>query len=256
MRVSLAEVGRRARMDLVFAKQGFRTVLSHAYCEVPFKITRVLNWRQPAAHLILMHSTAGVFGGDELEYSIRLRRGTSVVITQQSATRVHPSGGRPAIHRNHVIVEQGAELRLYLEPVIPFAESILRQSTRIDVEAGGQLAFWEGFMAGRVGRGERWQFQELASEIHLFVDGRSIYLDRFRLPSGFEQSVFAMDGCNYWGTGLYAGENASDLAEKLHEKMPEAGIDIPFPNLAVMRTVSTAGPDFRRSWELFSTLTI
>jgi urease accessory protein UreH len=49
MRVSLAEVGRRARKELVFAQRDSRTVLHHAYCEVPFKITRVLNWRQTAA---------------------------------------------------------------------------------------------------------------------------------------------------------------------------------------------------------------
>src|SRR6266566_3018075 len=133
MRVPLAEVGRRARMDLIFAQQDAQAVLRHAYCEVPFKITRVLNWRRPVAHLILMHSTAGLFGGDELECSIRVERGARVLITQQSATKVHPSGGRAAIQRNHVVVEAGGELQLYLEPVIPFAGSILRQTTRIDL---------------------------------------------------------------------------------------------------------------------------
>ena len=251
MRVPLAEVGRRARMDLIFAQQGSRTVLRHAYCEVPFKITRVLNWRDPVPHLILMHSTAGLFGGDELECSIRVERGVRVVLTQQSAMKVHPSEARPAIQRNSVIVERSAQLQLYLEPVIPFADSILRQNTQINVEPGGRLAFWEGFMAGRVGRGERWQFQELSSETHLFLDGRLVYLDRFRLPTGHEHSAWTMGRGNYWGTGLYVGEEASRFAAMLHEKVPEAGVDMPYPEIAVMRIVSASGPDFRRGWETF-----
>jgi urease accessory protein len=143
MRVPLAEVGRRGRLNLTFALQNDRTVLEHTYCEVPFKITRLLHSADARAHLILMQCTAGLFGGDEVECSIRINRGARVLITQQSATKIHPSGDdRPAISRNRVVVESGAELQLLLEPVIPFTDSILHQETRIDVEPGGRLAFW------------------------------------------------------------------------------------------------------------------
>src|SRR5207249_9023258 len=182
MRVPLPDVGRRGRMDLTFVLHNDQTVLRHAYCEIPFKITRVLNSSQPV-HLILMHCTAGLFGGDDVECSIRVERGARVQITQQSATKIHPSDGRPAIHRNHVLVESGAELRLYLEPVIPFAGSRLRQATRIDVEPGGRLVFWEGFMAGRGGRGEWWQFQELTSETDLCFSKSSASIETIRLPT-------------------------------------------------------------------------
>jgi urease accessory protein len=255
MRVPLAEVGRRGRIDLSFARLNGRTVLRDAYYEIPFKVTRVLNSRQPLAHLILMHSTAGLFGGDDLECSIRVERGARVLVTQQSATKVHPSEGRPAIQRNHVVIEAGGELQLYLEPVIPFANSILRQTTRIDVEPGGRLVFWEAFMVGRVGHGERWQFQELASETHLQLDNRMVYLDRFRLlQHDFERSPFAMSECNYLGTGLSVGDTGS-LTTKLHETLPEAGIDVLPAGVAVARVVSTTGPDFHHCREVFGRLT-
>jgi len=251
MRVPLAEIGRRARMNLTFVQQDTHTILHDAYCETPFKITRVLNSHYPPAHLILMHSTAGLFGGDELECTIRVESGARVLVTQQSATKVHPSEGRPAIQRNHVIVRTGGELQLYLEPVIPFAESVLRQTTLIDVEPGGRLMFWEAFMSGRVGRGERWQFHELASEMHLRLGDRSIYLDRFRLPNGFERSTWTMAGCNYLGTGLFFGEQARDFARTLHPILPGAGIDTPAPEVAVTRVVSATGPDFHRCRQMF-----
>ena len=87
MPVALAEIGRHGRMEATFALQKGKTVLRHSYCEVPFKITRVSNSRQPAAHLILMHCTAGLFGGDEIECSIRIERGARVLLTQVSGKR-------------------------------------------------------------------------------------------------------------------------------------------------------------------------
>ena len=50
---------------------------------------------------------------------------------------------------------------------------------------------------------------------------------------------------------LYVGEEASRFAAMLHEKVPEAGVDMPYPEIAVMRIVSASGPDFRRGWETF-----
>jgi len=252
MPVPLPEVGRRGRMNLTFASQQGQTILHQAYCEIPFKITRVLSRRHSWAHLMLMHCSAGLFGGDELECSIRVQQGAQVLLTQQSATKVHPTLGPPAIQRHHVFVENGAELQLYFEPVIPFAGSSLMQSIRIDLEATARLVFWEGLMAGRIGHGERWQFQKLASETELRLNGKPVYLERFHLPDGLERSDYAMGECNYLGTGLYVGDRASDFAACLHAAIPDAGVDMLAPNAAIMRTVSASGPDFHRSRDIFS----
>jgi urease accessory protein len=200
---------------------------------------------------MLMHCTAGIFGGDNLDCSIRVEPGARVRITQQSATKIHPSQGRLARQNSHIVVESGAELQLFLEPVIPFAESSLSQTTRIDVQPGGRLTFWEAFMAGRVGRGERWRFSELASETSLYSDSILSYLDRFQLSKGFECSPWAMGDCAHVGTGLYVGPHAQRLASLLHQSMPQAGMDTPAADLAVVRVVSVSGPDFHRCREMF-----
>jgi urease accessory protein len=252
MRVPLADVGRRGRMSLTFALQGERTILKESYCEVPFKITRLLDSGSETPHIILMHCTAGLFGGDEVECSIRVESGASVRITQQSATRIHPSGGRAAIQRNRIVVESGAHLQFYLEPVIPFADSILSQSTSIDVHGDGCLAYWEGFMTGRVGRGECWQFQKLASETRLSIDGKLAYLDRFDLsPPEQAPSKWAMRDGNYLGTGLYVDPTARRFASRLHEELPHAGIDALSDALLAVRVIAREGPDFHRSQEAF-----
>jgi len=241
-------------MDLVFALQDGQTILLHAYCEIPFKITRVLNRHGGIGHLILMHCSAGLFGGDEIDASIRVERGARILLTQQSATKVHASRNHTAVQRHRLIVEDGAELQLCFEPVIPFADSSLRQSTEIDVASGGRLVFWEGLMAGRIGRGERWRFREFGSETSVRLNGSLIYLERFFLPNGFETSDYAMGNCNYLGTGVLVGEDAASVAAPLHAALPEAGVDILTPQVMTTRVVSSTGPDFYRSRLQFLTL--
>ncbi len=253
MRVPLADVGRRGRMDLVFGVEDGRTILRSSYCEVPFKVTRLFNRHTSMAGLILMHSTAGLFGGDTLQCSIRVEKGARVRITQQSATRIHPSEDRVAIQRTRVHVESGAELDFHLEPIIPFADSRLRQETDLHIEAGGRLSYWEGFMTGRVGRGESWRFRELASETKLRCGDKLLYLDRFRLipDAPPNQSTWAMGNCDYTGIGLQVREDARARAAELHEVFPEAGVDAIANNVVVTRIVSPSGPHFHRCREIF-----
>jgi urease accessory protein UreH len=248
MRVPLADVGRCGRLSLTFGLQGNRTVLKDSYCEVPFKITRLLDASATMPQMILMQCTAGLFGGDDVECSIRVERGASVRITQQSATKVHPSQDRSAVQRNRIYVEEGAALEMVLEPIIPFADSRLEQSTRIDLEEGGQLAYWEGFMTGRVGRGESWQFQELASETSLYVAGELTYLDRFQLcRDGHGGSRWSMFSGTYLGTGLVVNQSTASL----HEVLPAAGVDAITEHCTAVRVVSADGPEFHGAREAF-----
>lgn len=254
MRVALTDVGRRGRLDLVFAQREGRTVLLDSYCEVPFKITRPLSTSDEGrVHLMLMHCTAGLFGGDGIEMTVRVERGAKVRLTQQSATRVHPSDGRQAVQRTRIHVEREAELEMLLEPVIPFAASRLSQQTLLELAPGARLLYWEGLMAGRVGRGELWAFDELSSETKLVSEGRLLFLDRFRLQPAGPTARWGMGTATYSGTGLYAGEHAARFADALRESMPGAGVDLLADTLAATRVVTSSGPEFHHYREVFAT---
>lgn len=256
MRVPLSEVGRCGRLNLDFGVRGAQTVLLDSYCEVPFKITRTLSTPENGiAHLMLMHCTAGLFGGDSIETSVHVGRGARVRLTQQSATRVHPSQQRVAVQKCRVHVETGGELEVLFEPVIPFAESRLQQTTSLEVEPGGQLLFWEGLMAGRIGRGELWEFDELSSETRLLSADRLVFLDRFRLEpqNAMAVSRWAMGGATYTGTGLYMGPDAQRVAETLHGTLPlpSAGVDIVTEGVVAARVVTSSGPQFHDCRDAF-----
>ena len=56
---------------------------------------------------------------------------------------------------------------------------------------------------------------------------------------------------NYWGTGLYVGEDAAGFASRLHQRLPNAGVDSLADHVAAARVVSDSGPEFHRSRDLF-----
>lgn len=257
MTVALSQVGRRGRLDLTFSAQNNRTVLRDVYCETPYKITRLLGEGCGIPQLILMQNTAGVFGGDDLSCCIRVESEARVRITQQSATRIHPSVDRaPATQHHDIAVESGGLLSLHLEPVIPFAGSILRQSTRIALAPSACFTYWEGFLAGRLGRGESWQFNELASETRLEIAGEVAYLDRFRLlPASTPNKPWSMGDNGYVGTALVHHPRARDIAASLHDALPHAGVDTLSESLVILRTVASNGPDFHRDRDVFCRVT-
>ena len=85
-----SDVGRVARLDLVFARRRGRTVLAHAYAEPPFRVGRLLD-AGPVAQMILVCSGPGVFAGDRLEQRVRVERGARVLLVSQAALQLHPA---------------------------------------------------------------------------------------------------------------------------------------------------------------------
>ena len=138
--------------------------------------------------------------------------------------------------------------------MIPFARSRFQQKTWLEVEKGARLLYWEGLMAGRVGRGELWQFEELSSETSLKSEDRLLFLDRFYLrpKCGMPSTRWGMGCATYTGTGLYVGDDAEEFAGALHEALPGPGVDVLENGLAVTRMITASGPEFHRSRDLFS----
>src|SRR5438093_1512155 len=176
-----SEVGRRARLELVFEARGGRTAIARAYAEPPFRIGRSFDV-DGAAYVILVCSGPGVFAGDALDLSIRVGTGARVLITSQSALQVHPSAAPgPASIRHDYVVEDRAELHAHWDPVIPFAEARLDQHFDVQIAEGSRLYWSDALMSGRVSRAERWRFDSLLHELRLRVGSSVKYLERYAL---------------------------------------------------------------------------
>jgi len=255
------EVGRSGRLDIRFIARHGRTVLGRQYHEAPFKVCRAhYAPGSSMARVIVMHSTAGLFGGDRLDARIHVEAGARALVISQSATKIHPSGVTPACQSLRIAVESGGELHYYVDPVIPFADSRLWQDIRVELGLGARFYYWDGLMAGRVRRGESWRFAELRSEIAVFVNAELAYLDRFELrPSDLSPTKrWAMDRYEYMATVIafdpsvdeeYLESIRSDIVSM--DGAIASGFDVPLDRLMIGRVLAQDGSSFRRARESY-----
>jgi urease accessory protein len=260
-RRAAGQIGRHARLELVFAERGGRTVLAHAYAEPPYRV--VPGFDHPfGLHVIVASSAPGVFGGDALEQSVIVEAGARVLLTSQSATQLHPDrAGRPAGLRGRYIVGDGGSLRCDWDPLIPFAGAALTHQIAIELAGEARLMWMDATMTGRAGRGERWRMASLEHELRLVHDGRLEYLERYAIrPEGSARAgshtltlPWIAGNADYFGTAIVGGaDHPRELAERLHLELAAAGeveaaADALSDWLVVVRMLSASGTAFHRA---------
>lgn len=249
-----ADVGRKARLELVFSLRRGRTVLAHGYAEPPFRLGAVFP-DADGARMILAWSAPGIFGGDRLEQHVRVERGASVSLASQSALQAHPSpSGAIARMRTTVEVEEGAALRCEWDPLIPFPAARVSQQYAVQVAPAAALYWSDAFMSGREGRGERWAFETLDHELAVSCEGTLAYLERYRLEPRAQPltASWVASGCCYFGSVLARlrspGIDASVLQQDLSSfDGLHAAVDRLDPALTLVRLMANRGTPFHEA---------
>ncbi|HVS53237.1 MAG TPA: urease accessory protein UreD [Opitutaceae bacterium] len=157
-----------------------RTVLAAQSFRAPFHLSKPY-WDVEAGVLLaqVVNPTAGILAGDRLESQIAVESGAALCVTTPSASRVFKmAAGEAAECRQAFSVAAGGWLEVSPEPLVPHRGSCYRQVTTIEVARGGALFFVDQLQPGRVGHGEAWQWERLALELTVRLDGESILRER------------------------------------------------------------------------------
>ena len=248
----------------MFEARGGRTVLAHSYAEPPFRILRAFDLGG-AAYVILVCSGPGVFAGDTLRQSVRVGRGARVVLTSQSALQVHPAPrshpahpahpARPALFHQDYTVEEDAELHCHWDPVIPFAGARLDQLFDLRIAASSLLYWSDALMAGRVSRGEAWQFESLTHELRLRIGSSLAYLERYTLgpdDRAIQRPWMCAEAVYLATTLVHHAAATSEAAERLYRGVAgldgvRAGVDRIAPDLVLARFLAANGAPCARA---------
>ncbi|HKB10045.1 MAG TPA: urease accessory protein UreD [Vicinamibacterales bacterium] len=253
---SAARTASRA-MGLVFEHRRGRTVLAHGYAEPPLRVARTFDLHG-AAYAILVCAGPGVFSGETLRQAIRIGRGARVVLTSQAALQVHPSAAAsaaPAVLRHSYVVESGAELHCHWDPVIPFAGARVDQRFDLQMDDDSRLDWSDAVMAGRVSRGERWQFSAFAQELVVRVGRRMAYLERYAVTPcdrGVRRQWIAGQATRVATALLRHPAVARETVEDAHRRLAAitdivAAVDLLEPSLALARIMAADGASFGRA---------
>lgn len=137
---------------------------------------------EPGALQYLINLTAGLMDGDAHLVELTVRSGARVVVTGQSATRVHPALASYATQQWNAQVEGDAMLVALPGPVIPYRNCRYYQRGRVDLARDARLIWGDVWLPGRYERGElseRFEFERMVQDFEVRREGRLIFRDRF-----------------------------------------------------------------------------
>ena len=143
---------------------------------------KILNPRAagPGCHAVLSSYGGGLVAGDQIRLRVRCQAGARLFLSTQANTKVFKSvDGQVAEQHLCGALAAGALAAVLPDPVVPQAGSRYRQRQHWDLAPGALLLLADWWAAGRTELGERFAFQEYASEIRVSRHGRPLVLDRF-----------------------------------------------------------------------------
>jgi len=175
-------VGKIGELHLEYARRGGTTVLTHSYSCSPWHCFPPLYLDDTGcATTFLVNPSGGLVGGDRLSLFAKLGKGTHVLFSTPSATKVYRSVSESSVQFVDLTMDSGAILEWIPEPTIPFAGSRFDQRITVRLGPGALVVFWDALASGRVARGEQWAFTRLANQIKITTAGGKSVIERYIL---------------------------------------------------------------------------
>ncbi len=83
------------------------------------------------------------------------------------------------------------------------------------MEIGSCGIFWDALAAGRVARGERWEFHEVDSRLEIYLRGRPVFLNRARIRPAISdpRQLGITEGLDYLATLIVVADKVKDWSD-------------------------------------------
>lgn len=198
---------------------------------------------------ILINSSGGLTGGDEVEWQAVAAANTSLVVTTQACEKVYKASAGTAAVTVRVTAHENARLHWLPQETILFDRASLTRRLEADLHATSEFLAVEAVLLGRQAMGEameeglfrdRWRIRHGGKLIHaeeLFLDGRIADLTR-------HSSV--LNGRVAFATLLYIGPLAEALLPKIRAIAGESGGASEWQGKLVIRLSAADGFSLRK----------
>jgi urease accessory protein len=187
-------VGRDGTLRLRFERRGSESIVAGCRYTLPLQTLAPVALGDPAAVVSILNPTGGLVGGDRLSIEVEATAGAHAVLTTPSATRVYRTDGAAAIQSVKISIGPQAAVEWVPDHTIPFASSAFRQTLDVEMDEHARLILVDSFSAGRVGRGEAWQFSLLDSAVSIRDRQGWLLHDRLALRGPMTGRGTAWDG--------------------------------------------------------------
>lgn len=173
-----------------------KTIITHQYETHPLRISPPFRLDRDGdaaegetpnnrrAYLYLRNNSPGLFGSDRLKVSLSLEEKTKLYLTEQSATKVHPTTmpGVTAKVNYQWQIAKDAMVEFVPEPIIFYRDSALQQTTQVKIHPTASFFWSDLVLPGRLARGESYQFRFYDHCLEVYSDAGELWFkDRMYL---------------------------------------------------------------------------
>lgn len=178
-----------------FAVRSGFTRLVHKYHASPLKIAKTFRYENETCMdgaapmdqlgVYMMDCSPGLMAGDHYEISVRLEEGARVFLTNQSFTKVHPSGEDQGSTQHQILrLEADALLEYMPEPLMLYKDANLFAETEAHLSSGSTLIFSDVLCPGRTQRGEIFHYTRYVNRMKVWYEGELIFYQNQRVEPG------------------------------------------------------------------------
>ena len=251
--------GVRGKADVVFARRQGRTALASLFQHDPL---RVLFPTPPSGELtsaILVTTSGGLVGGDEIAVRIAAGEGTAVLASAQAAEKVYRSAGADCRIAMRLHAGPDAWLEWLPQETIVFDGARLRRLTVIEAAPGARVLAGEMLALGRAAMGERLRAGLLRDTWEVRKDGRLRWVDALHIE-GDMASVLdhpaGLGGAVACATAVYVGDDAAARLAAARALLEETGEGVRCAAtvvnvVLVARFLAAEGAALRRAYGAF-----
>jgi urease accessory protein len=197
---------------LSFRESGGGTILAHRRFAHPLQALEPFRAPDGSLCMLMLNIGGGMVGGDRLDTHITLGEQAHAVLTTASASKAYRTREAAAVQHSRFDLGANATLEYLPDHLIPHAGAMVDQRLRIEMAPGSRALIYDAMAAGRVGRGERWQFRSVRSDIAITLKGRPVYLSRTMITPASQplEELGWMEEANYLATMIAAHDETRD----------------------------------------------
>jgi urease accessory protein len=194
-----------------FAVRNGQTQLIHKFHTSPLKIAKTFRYANGQLSsdaavsdqlgVYMMDCSPGLMSGDHYELHWHLHKDTSVFLTNQSFTKIHPSIEKGSTQRQIFKLEEGALLEYIPEPMMPYKDSSYRGEMEVHLEPGATAIFTDVLCPGRTQRGEKFHYKCYANRMKVYAGSKLIFYQN----QCIEPSQMNLQSLGCWGDQTHLG---------------------------------------------------
>ncbi|PLW78219.1 urease accessory protein [Cohaesibacter celericrescens] len=193
-----------------------KTMLDGLYQQGCAKIRLPRVYGSNGAEAVLINSSGGLTGGDDLNWDVSCGTGTAAVATTQACEKIYKSNEGPAQVSTNLTVADGARLDWLPQETILFDQSQLTRNLLVDLSGTARFLAVESVLLGRLAMGEKVHSVGFSDNWRIRRDGQLLHADTLTLNgnvTGFGANAAVLSSHSSFSSLCYIGpEDTESLA--------------------------------------------